>query len=71
MSEMELGRSKISSKYQIVLPEGVRRHLNLTSLNPSMDYYAYFYKVDGKVRVRVAIVEKKEKVKFLGEEESS
>jgi len=71
LSETELGRSKISSRYQIVLPEGVRRHLNLTGLDPGKDYYAYFYEADGEVRVKVAVVEKKEEVKFLDEEESS
>jgi bifunctional DNA-binding transcriptional regulator/antitoxin component of YhaV-PrlF toxin-antitoxin module len=65
----ELGRSKISSRFQIVLPEGVRQHLKLHNLNPNSEYYVYFFKKNGSVNIKIAVVEKKEEVKFFEEQQ--
>jgi hypothetical protein len=65
----ELGRSKISSRFQIVLPEGVRQNLKLHNLNSNSEYYVYFFKRNGSVNIKIAVVEKKEEVKFFDEQQ--
>ena len=63
--ELKLGRSKISSRYQLVLPEGVRKILKITTPRKDKECYAYFFKKNEEIIIRVAVVEKKEEVSFL------
>jgi len=62
---VELGRSKISSRYQVVIPEMAREYLKINDMSKEKECYIYFYGINGEVKIKGAIVETKENVKFL------